>query len=83
MSVKSEKLVKSIQEIQQFLATRTEQHDAFEPIAQRLEKSVASLKEGKLTLQIVSQDPRSAKALHDFLRTHELLSASYQLRSRL
>ncbi|MBD2000123.1 FHA domain-containing protein [Leptolyngbya sp. FACHB-541] len=84
MSVKSEKLVKSIQEIQQFIAARSQQpgiqqHSNFEAIAQTLEKSVASLKEGKLTLQIVSHNPNSAKALYDLLRNREL-SAAYQFK---
>lgn len=80
MSVKSEKLVKHIQEIQQFVAGRSHQHSACAAIAQALEKSVASLKEGKLMLQIVSHDPNSAKALYDLLRTHESLTAAYQFR---
>jgi len=80
MSVKSEKLVKHIQEIQQFVVGRSQQHSACAAIAQALEKSVASLKEGKLTLQIVSHEPNSAKALYDLLRTHESLTAAYQFR---
>ncbi|NJO73000.1 MAG: FHA domain-containing protein [Leptolyngbyaceae cyanobacterium RM1_406_9] len=79
MSVKSEKLVKNIQEIQQFVAARSQQHKTFEAIAQTLEKSVLSLQAGKLTLQIVSHNPNSATALYNLLRTCDL-SAAYQFK---
>ncbi|NJL35732.1 MAG: FHA domain-containing protein [Leptolyngbyaceae cyanobacterium SM1_4_3] len=77
MSVKSEKLVKNIQEIQQFVAVRSQQHETFEAIAQTLEKSVLSLQAGKLTLQIVSHNSNLATALYNLLRTCNL-SAAYQ-----
>jgi pSer/pThr/pTyr-binding forkhead associated (FHA) protein len=80
MSVKSEKLVKNIQEIQQFVALRSQQHSTFAAIAQTLEKSIVSLREGKLTLQIVSYDSSSATALYDLLKTRESLSAAYQFK---
>lgn len=80
MSVKSEKLVKHIQEIQQFVAVRSQQHTTFAAIAQTLEKSVVALKAGKLTLQIVGYDSSSATALYDLLRTRESLSAAYQFK---
>jgi hypothetical protein len=79
MSVKSEKLVKNIQEIQQFVAARSQQHESFGAIAQTLEKSVVSLQAGKLTLQIVSHNPNSATALHNLSRTCDL-SAAYQFK---
>ena len=78
MLTKSEKLAQRIQEIHDFIANTVGQDVTFAPISQELEKISNALKKGKLTVQIVSNDPVSAQALHNFLSNYKTLPEFYQ-----
>lgn len=78
MLTKSEKLAQRIQEIHDFIANRVNQDVSFAAISQELEKISNALKVGKLTVQIVSNDPVSAQALHNFLCSCKNLPEFYQ-----
>lgn len=78
MLTKSEKLAQRIQEIHDFIANRVNQDASFAAINQELEKISNALKVGKLTVQIVSNDPVSAQALHNFLCSCKNLPEFYQ-----
>lgn len=78
MLTKSEKLAQRIQEIHDFIANRVSQDVTFAAISQELEKISNALKVGKLTVQIVSNDPTSAQALQNFLCNCKTLPEFYQ-----
>ena len=78
MPTRSEKLAQRIQEIQDFIAPRINQDKTFAAISQELEKLSNSLKMGKLTVQIVSNNPVAAQALQKFLGTCKTLPEFYQ-----
>jgi hypothetical protein len=78
MLTKSEKLAQRIRELQDFIATRIKNDGRFAAINQQLEIFSGSLKAGKLTVQIVSNNLISAQALHNFLCAHKTLPESYQ-----
>lgn len=63
MSLKTDKLAQRIREVQKFVADRGSQDVAYGAIAPALRKLGDSLQEGKLVVQIVSQDQTSAQAL--------------------
>lgn len=81
MSLKCEKLANRIQEIQQFVAVRIEQGEIFKTVYQELVKIADSLRQGKLTIQIVSQNPVSAQALQKFFSTYNSLLKSYDFQT--
>ena len=78
MLTKSEKLAQRIQEIHDFITNRVDQDVTFATISQELEKLSNTLKKGKLIVQIVSNDPVSAQALHNFLSNYKTLPEFYQ-----
>jgi hypothetical protein len=83
MSLKSEKLTKTIQDIQQIVATRIDQARLFQTVAQTLEDSIISLRQGKLTLRIVSRNVATIQALQNLLNAHQALANSYQIKAAL
>lgn len=80
MSLKSEKLAQRLQEIQKFVAERISQDATYAAVGEELVKIADSLKEGKLTVQIVSRYPIPAQALQKFLSTCEALVECYQFK---
>lgn len=80
MSLKSEKLAQRLQEIQKFVAERITQDASYAVVAKELAEIAASLKEGKLTVQIVSRYPVPAQALQKFLNSYETLGEFYQFK---
>lgn len=81
MSLKSEKLANRIQEIQQFVTARIAQNDTFQAVFQELAKIADSLRQGKLTVQIVSRDSTPAQALQNFLNDCKPLLESYHFQT--
>lgn len=80
MSLKSEKLAQRLQEIQKFVAERITQDATYVAVAEELVKISDSLKEGKLTIQIISKYPILAQALQKFLSSYETLAEGYQFK---
>lgn len=78
MLTKSEKLAQRIQEIRDFITPRVSEDVTFTAISQELEKISNVLKKGKLTVQIVSNEPVSALALYNFLSNYKTLPEFYQ-----
>lgn len=79
MSLKSEKLAQRLQEIQKFLAERITQDITYIAIAEELVKIADSLREGKLSIQIVSKYPIPAQALQKFLSSSDI-AEGYQFK---
>ncbi|MBA2750440.1 MAG: hypothetical protein H0U45_17355 [Tatlockia sp.] len=78
MLTKSEKLAQRIQEIRDFITPRVGEDVTFAAISQELEKLSNVVKKGKLTVQIVSNEPVSAQALYNFLSNYKTLPEFYQ-----
>ncbi len=78
MLTKSEKIAQRIQEICDFITPRVAENITFAAISQELEKISNVLKKGKLTVQIVSNEPVSALALYNFLSNYKTLPEFYQ-----
>lgn len=78
MSLKSEKLTQRLQEIQKFVAERTDRNETYVEVAEELMKITNSLKEGKLSVQIVSRYSTLSQALQNFCNNYETLQAGYQ-----
>ncbi|MBW4490638.1 MAG: FHA domain-containing protein [Trichocoleus desertorum ATA4-8-CV12] len=83
MSLKSDKLANRLQEIQQFVAVRTGQNATLQVVEQELVKIADSLKQGKLTVQIVSHNPVPAQALQNFLSSYNPLPEFYNFQRML
>ncbi|MBD1935653.1 MULTISPECIES: FHA domain-containing protein [Cyanophyceae] len=83
MSLKSDKLANRLQEIQQFVAARTAQNETFQVVEQELVKIADSLRQGKLTVQIVSHNPAPAQALQNFLSSYKPLPEFYNFQRML
>ncbi|NES25430.1 MAG: hypothetical protein F6K41_42660, partial [Symploca sp. SIO3E6] len=81
MSLKSDKLAKRIQEIQQFLAARIEEDETYSEVSQELSKIAPSLAAGKLKIQIISSKLLSAQALQQFLGTSKVLTNICELQT--
>ena len=79
MSLKCDRLVKTIQEIQRLIVPRISQDQEFQAIAQALEQIENSLKLGKLTLQIVSCNLGTAQALHHSLSQYQPYSEAFHI----
>jgi hypothetical protein len=80
-SPKTAKLEKGIQDIQAFLADKLDRHRSFPSIAQELEKIAASLKAGKLTIQVFSQYQKLMQVLQNGLTAHKALAEIYQVKA--
>ncbi len=80
-SQKSERLVRSVQEIQQFAIDRIEYDERFRAVSQALEGSVSSLQAGRLTLQIIGQNPVSIQAFQNLLSRCKSLAEFYYFRT--
>ncbi len=83
MSLKSDKLANRLQEIQQFVVARTAQNETFQIVEQELVKIADSLRQGKLTIQIVSRNPVPAQALQNFLSSYKPLPEFYHFQTML
>ncbi len=81
MSLKSDKLAKRIQAIQQFIAGRIDQNDAYIPVSQELVKLAESLAAGKIIIQIISTASPPTQALHNFLSHSQVLADICQLQT--
>ncbi len=78
MPIRSERLEKRIQEIQQFVSDRIERDQIFEAVSKELLKIADILKQGKITVQIVSYNRVSAQKLQHFLHKYDALKEAYR-----
>jgi hypothetical protein len=79
MAAKTDKLTQRIQDLQKFIAPRSNQHPDYAAIAQSLPPIATSLKAGKLTLTLCSQSPNLTEALKNGLSVGEPKLDTYQL----
>lgn len=77
-SIKSEKLERRIQEIQQFVNDRIERDPIFAAVSQELPKIADTLKQGKLTVQIVSDNRALAQDIQNFIHNYNPLKEVYR-----
>ncbi len=77
-SIKSERLERRIQEIQQFVNDRIEREPIFAAVSQELPNIADTLKQGKLTVQIVSDNRVLAQNLQNFLHNYDPLKEAYR-----
>lgn len=69
-SIRSERLERRIQEIQQFVNDRIERDPIFAAVSKEIPKIADTLKQGKLTVQIVSDNRVLAQNLQNFLHNY-------------
>ena len=79
MSPKTAKLTQRIQELQQFVASRSEQDATYADIAKKLEQISTTLTQGKLNLQICGRFPILTQSLEDLLTRSQALAQFYQI----
>ena len=78
MSMKSEQLAQSIQATQKFAEAKATEIPGFEDIINELAFTAASLKTGKLSIQIFSNLPILAQALKIYLDKCQIIDIYYQ-----
>ena len=78
MSIKSKQLAQSIQAIQKFTEAKAKEIPGFEDILKEFASIAASLKTGKLTIQIFSRLPILAQALETYLDSCQYTDLYYQ-----
>jgi hypothetical protein len=78
MTIRSERLEKRIQELQQFVNDKIERDQIFEAVSKELVRIADTLKQGKLTVQIVSYNQVSAQKLQIFLHKYDDLEDTYR-----
>jgi pSer/pThr/pTyr-binding forkhead associated (FHA) protein len=79
MSPKTAKLTQRIQEIQQFVASRSEQDATYADIAKKLEQISTTLTQGKLNIQICGRFPILTESLEYLLTSSQALAQFYQI----
>src|SRR5689334_19517320 len=77
MSLKTDKLVQRIAEIQDYVATRLDQDVTYGSVLKELDKISESLKDGKLVLEIASADQVFPTLLQGFLSAQKALPELY------
>jgi pSer/pThr/pTyr-binding forkhead associated (FHA) protein len=80
MSIKSDKLGKRVQEIQQYVAGRVEQDHRFSKIAQKLEEIGSIVAQARAGFLIVSDDSASTQSLQTLLNGLPSVKESCQIR---
>jgi hypothetical protein len=80
MPPKADKLSQTLENFQLFLRRRFEDREDFKEISRNLSKLQISLKQKKLSVQIVSDQASLAQVLYDLIETNEQLKEVYQLK---
>jgi hypothetical protein len=80
MPPKADKLSQTLENFQLFLRRRFEDREDFKEISRNLSKLQISLKQKKLSVQIVSDRASLAQGLYDLIETNEQLKEVYQLK---
>lgn len=84
MSIKTDKLLQRLTELQKFVSERSvvamEQSTDYPAILSALERLEATLKQGKLVMQLVGEDPAQVQALQKLLKSHSTLASQYHFK---
>ena len=80
MPPKAEKLSQTIESLQLFLSRKAEEREDLAEIDRQLAQYNKTLKQKKLTMQIVSQEPGLAQAVFDLINAEKELKRFFQLK---
>jgi hypothetical protein len=80
MSLKSDKLTKRIQGIQQFIADKINQHETYQTVSKNLVNISAIQDNKKLTLQIISANSEAANNLQTQLNTSSIITETCEIK---
>ncbi|MEO1340308.1 MAG: FHA domain-containing protein [Cyanobacteria bacterium J06635_13] len=80
MPPKAEKLSQTIESLQLFLSRKAEEREDLAEISRQLAQYNKTLKQKKLTVQIVSQEPALAQAVFDLISAEKELKRFFQLK---